>query len=247
LDNSLGDFGFQAIPRKYPAVIFTVSEAGFWEIGIDGRKYKLGNTNVYFTGLGFVPSEMYFKGAFKAWVLMLKPQASSMIFGDAAKSFVNELYCVTDTHPQLRFLSEQLQESSFEPEKAVMLIESFFIRFLDSQRIKPNILLALHEIHHSNGNLNVKELAYISNTCTRNLLRQFDDYVGVNPKTYSAMIRFSGFMNQVMCIAPTNMEKLAFDFGYYDLSHLNKDALRFLGMPVYEMKHQKETLNHHMV
>jgi predicted metalloprotease len=50
-----------------------------------------------------------------------------------------------------------------------------------------------------------------------------------------------------MCIAPTNMEKLAFDFGYYDLSHLNKDALRFLGMPVYEMKHQKETLNHHMV
>lgn len=55
------------------------------------------------------------------------------------------------------------------------------------------------------------------------------NHIGVNPKKYAAMIRFSMVLNEFMLCPKSNLEILALKYNYYDISHLNKDARLFLG------------------
>ncbi|MEA5044330.1 MAG: helix-turn-helix domain-containing protein [Petrimonas sp.] len=249
MENS-GTLNFRTVPRNYPAVIITAPDSGAWQIEIGHSRHQLHNGNVYFAGLGFTPSKMSFNGKLKIWVAILKPQAAQIIFGDNAGAFVNEISCVSDIHAPLRLLSEQLwenRENRNNPENSVQLIERYFVRFLERQNIKPAILRALDKIHTTKGKVSVRELADAAFTCNRHLLRQFIGQVGVNPKKYSAMVRFSKLMNEWILNPASDVGNLAFDYGFYDLSHLNKEAVRFLGVPLHEIKEQNNSLNQNLV
>lgn len=245
LENHFGTFGFRAIPRNYPAIIIAAPESTSWVNIVEGKDYKMGNTGgvaVYFAGMGFSPTEMQFDKDLKVWILMLQPQAARLFFGDAAKAFVNNIFCVTDTHPQWRFFSEALWDKPFSLTTSVQLIETFIAKFLIKTDVNPSYLIAKEQIIRSNGTLSMKEIAENAYTCNRNLLRLFDDYIGVNPKTYSAMIRFSKLTNELIQYPTIHLEELAFRYNYHDLPHLHKDAVRFLNIPLSEIKNQTKSL-----
>lgn len=62
----------------------------------------------------------------------------------------------------------------------------------------------------------------------RTLERRFGELVGLSPLMFHAIERFRRCRNNIGNEASTATE-LALDFGYYDLSHLDKDARRFTG------------------
>lgn len=246
IESNLAEFSFKTIPRSYPAIFFVFPDEGILEIKIGNLYHTLTHTNIYFAGLGYHPSQIKFIGNVRTWVLMLKPEAAEIFFGDSAKSFINQIFKVTDTHLSFRFLAEQLWEQNIYTSESTKLMELFIIQNLKAPKLKPSLMMALNLIHNQNGTISIKELAKSSYTCNRNLLRQFDEYIGINPKTYSDMIRFSELMGILMTTA-ASLEELSFKFGYYDLSHLNKDAIRFLGESLHTARNDRKTLNQHMI
>ncbi|MEV6556552.1 helix-turn-helix domain-containing protein [Nocardia sp. NPDC051756] len=65
----------------------------------------------------------------------------------------------------------------------------------------------------------------------RHFRRRFAEQVGLPPKDYGSLLRFSAALTALTRDPRRDMCRLAGDFGYYDQSHLIRDFRRFAGAP----------------
>jgi len=247
IENKSAVFSFKTIPRNYPALFFMAPEEGRWEVKIGGIPYLLAGGNVYFAGIGFQPSHMYFSGCIKLWVIMLQPYAARMVSGEAADTFVNQVVRITDTHILLRNLNDQLWDKHIDLKNASLLIEKHIRNYLQKANISCYVLSALNEINKHAGKLNMLQLADKTYTCNRNLLRRFSVEIGLNPKKYTAMIRFSHVMKDRFENPEIDLETLAIKHHYYDTSHLNREAFLFMGEKLSKYTHPNKGLNDNLL
>lgn len=56
----------------------------------------------------------------------------------------------------------------------------------------------INYIHFTKGDISVKDLSKFSYTCERNLLRLFNQYVGLSRKQYIRMTRFNFFFKKLI-------------------------------------------------
>lgn len=243
MENSLGSFSFNMIPRNYPAVFFVAPEIDTLEFVISATPTKLKSLNIYFAGSGYAPSIVNFQGYARCWVVVLRAYSNNVAFNDVARTFVNKILQVTESRPELRSLNEKLWEPQMMAASQIMLLESHFASLADQVNVHPVVQYALQEIYTSKGVTTIEELASKSWTCNRTLLRQFTHEVGINPKKYSDMIRFSWLMNDILKKKSNDKQMLSMDYGYYDLSHLRKEAMRFFGHPLNKTDTWKTDLN----
>lgn len=106
-------------------------------------------------------------------------------------------------------------------------IEQFLLSRLNNHQPDPLITAALERIHAAKGMLRIKDLAkglYISQDAFE---KRFRRSVGVAPKQFAFITK----MKDVVARALNNqsMTDIAFDAGYYDQPHFNKDFKLFTG------------------
>lgn len=109
--------------------------------------------------------------------------------------------------------------------------------FTDRIKTKNNPLQAIiNEVHLSNGQLSIYELAKRNNITLRQLERSFKTHVGISPKEYSNIIRFQNALS-IIKNADENRSFLdiAFECGFYDHSHLSNEIKRNTGLSPSEL------------
>lgn len=104
--------------------------------------------------------------------------------------------------------------------------------FTDRNKNKANRLHPLvNDIHSSNGQLSIHELAKRNYTTVKQLERDFKMLVGISPKEYSNIVRFQ---NALRIIQNPHEKRsfldIAFECGYYDHSHLANEIKRNTGL-----------------
>jgi AraC-like DNA-binding protein len=115
------------------------------------------------------------------------------------------------------------------------LTESPF-EFLNQELIKnlnkPNhyLLLQIQTIKKSKGQIKIEELATKHCTTVRQLERNFKEHLGITPKELVNLVRYQNAMKAIeQRKATQSILSIAFDFGYYDHSHLANDFKRYTG------------------
>src|SRR5690606_23797758 len=110
-----------------------------------------------------------------------------------------------------------------------LLIQDYLIgKFQRSLPDKYGVVAhAIDILRIHSGNLSIEKLAQDVFTCRRNLYDLFMQYVGFSPKKYADIIRFNAFVN-LYSQNPGFLSDIAFQCGYHDLSHLNKDFFRYI-------------------
>ena len=104
--------------------------------------------------------------------------------------------------------------------------------FTDRIRSKKSQLKSvLIDIHNSNGQLSIYDLAERNFTTTRQLERQFKTNIGVTPKEYSSIIRFQNALRVIRKSgSKRSLLDIAFECGFYDHSHLANEIKRNTGL-----------------
>lgn len=97
--------------------------------------------------------------------------------------------------------------------------------------VDPAITRVVHLLHRSRGGVAVTALADESGWSRRHFSRRFTDQVGLPPKDYASLTRFTAALSALAMAPPVEMSVLAGDFGYYDQSHLIREFRRFAGAP----------------
>ncbi len=115
-------------------------------------------------------------------------------------------------------------------DRAVAGVQDFLIGKLLTARFDlKQIQIAAQMLYREKGQFRVAELAEYCNLSTRQLQRQFQNVVGVSPKTLARAIRFEEIRNTLMFNPDTSLTDLAYEFGYTDQAHFIRDFKEFAG------------------
>ena len=87
----------------------------------------------------------------------------------------------------------------------------------------------LSHIDQQGGTGRIESLSEVSHYSRRSLERQFNKYLGVNPKFYSRIVRFNSLFEQFSIHRPENVSALARQYGFSDQAHLIREFKFFTG------------------
>ena len=159
-------------------------------------------------------------------LVIFKPATASAFF----KVPLHELF--DDTVPLYNFISKQratVVEEQLEGAKndfeRINLIERFLYTSISGDGRDKLVLAAIEKIKAVNGFYKIKDLAnslYISQDAFE---KRFRKVTGTSPKHFSSVIRLRNIISKPY----HNLTGLAYDAGYFDQSHFNKDFRLFTG------------------
>ncbi|WP_207428810.1 helix-turn-helix domain-containing protein [Pedobacter sp. SYSU D00535] len=87
----------------------------------------------------------------------------------------------------------------------------------------------LKQVEDSGGLLTVAELADRSGWSQRHLSRKFQQYLGLSPKEYLRVNRFLRSLSHLKKHPSWSLTALAYESGYYDQAHFNRDYKEYTG------------------
>jgi AraC-like DNA-binding protein len=128
---------------------------------------------------------------------------------------------------KLSIMEEQLSEAANNTQR-IDLIEKFLLVKLYNYQPDKLISTAVEKIHSAKGLIKIKQLAdllYISQDAFE---KRFRKIVGTSPKQFSSIVR----MKSIIYLGQqTHMfTEIAYDTGYFDQAHFNKDFKQFTGL-----------------
>lgn len=130
----------------------------------------------------------------------------------------------------INYVREQLQEAA-DTNQMVAIVERFLLKKSTRLKSKLPIDSVLPAIISSGGMLKIEDIASQASISFRQLERQFYQRVGVSPKFFMRLSRFSkAWMMREM--NPTmSWINIAYQCGYYDQMHFIRDFKEFAGVP----------------
>jgi len=187
----------------------------------------------YFNALTTSSNSFYFKGneEVKVIIVQFKPAGFWSLFGRDMEELTNCLpnFSLLTGSTEGNLFTEQLLEAkTFSGQ--VTVLDNFFLRKLMLQKSEnEQIREACRQLIISNGTINMKDLAYITNMSLKTMERRFTERVGVPPKMYARIKRFQYALKLMNNINKPALKEIVYDCGYYDLAHINKEFRLFHG------------------
>lgn len=129
-------------------------------------------------------------------------------------------------YQNLSMIEEQLASATNNTQR-IALIERFLISKLYNRKSDPLILTALESIRLAKGIIKIKDLADMLCISLDAFEKRFRRVVGVSPKQFSYIIRMKSVIHNGL--KKQALPEAAFEAGYFDQPHFNKDFKLFTG------------------
>lgn len=115
--------------------------------------------------------------------------------------------------------------------KMKVYLDCFFLSFRRLSRSEHIVDVVLNNIeaeHYSTGRS--REILTHTNICVRQLERVFKERLGIPPKTYLRLMRFSNAQNLKLQFPNMSWTEIAHEVGYFDQAHMIKEFKDFAGV-----------------
>lgn len=120
--------------------------------------------------------------------------------------------------------------------QTVNTLNRLFEPLFEKIEFNQKIIKAVDTIINHRGNIALKELEEDIALSNRQLRRLFQNYLGYSPKKFCNIVRFFVLFKELIKNNGENLSLKAYDFGYYNQSHLNKEFKKFSSFfPTHEM------------
>lgn len=213
------------MPDSFVEVIFNFGEKYFIEKSIG----RIDLPFAFMIGLLKRPFPLYAKGKVRLVVARFYPWAVMTFFDLQVKQNIN-----TDFNFDLSKNLRKDIENCFrqgEHERAAELLEKLFLeRYVHKYFDRNTVNAAAQIIYQRKGDCKIEDLADFLPTTPRTLQRNFQNQLGVSPKSYSGNVRFDRIRKKIFKEPDTNLTDLAYEFGYFDQAHFIKDFKNYCQM-----------------
>lgn len=145
--------------------------------------------------------------------------------------FANRLLALDAVWPHVaEEIGERIAQAATLDEK-VRLIEHYLVaaRKINKEVECSQMANVLYRIFRSKGTLTIRELAEAEAISVRQLNRHFARYIGTNPKTFCAIVRFQAVISDIVKGRETDWRYIALNRGFFDQAHLIHEFNRFYG------------------
>lgn len=171
-----------------------------------------------------------FKGRCDTFLIEFKPNGFNKLFRIPASKICNTNYPATEIiGREVAHLYEQLGNATSLEEK-VHFADNYLLDIInrqDAAYINDGITKISQQLLSNSYSGNISEYAYKANMSIRNFERRFSEQVGISPKLFCRLLRFSKAFKAKISFPEMNWLDIAYESGYYDTMHLIKEFKQF--------------------
>jgi AraC-like DNA-binding protein len=129
----------------------------------------------------------------------------------------------------VRELTDRLYDAPSWDARFEWLDRALIAHMCSSASVPIGVRWAWDRIIDSHGNLPIGSVVREVGWSRRHFIDRFKHELGVSPKVFARMMRFGRVVRRLRAGRTTDLAGLALEAGYYDQSHLNRDAREFAG------------------
>lgn len=158
------------------------------------------------------------------------PQGAAHFFGPAIRELNNGITGLQLIWKIAAEIEERILAATNSDQRSVLLQQYLLKRKPENENPDRAVEYCIKQIEEAKGQIRIESLADETGISKRQLLRRFDLYTGISPKTLARKIKF---MNAVIKLKKHSMESLtaiAYETGYYDQAHFIHDFREYSGL-----------------
>jgi len=184
----------------------------------------------FVAGLHAAPSRIRpTSGTWSCIELRLTPLGARRLLGRPMHELANRSVELDDLFPRADELATRLRDARSWAER-FDLVEAFIGRRLADGPPPPSgIVWSWHRLRRTGGRASIGELASELGWSHRRFIAQFREHVGLAPKTAARVLRFDRAVAALRAPARPELAALAYECGYFDQAHLNRDFRELAG------------------
>jgi AraC-like DNA-binding protein len=212
------------IPDGFPEIIFHFADP--YAIKLSGR-WKVQPKNLV---AGQITSHFFLKNTGRSSILGIKckPAAFTHLFNISMHKLTNQVVELKGTlSGKLDGLANTLRSTDNHLQR-IDIIGDQLTKMVPRVLAEMPIEKAIAVIFATKGMTSVAHICQAAGTTERQLERLFRKYIGLSPKFYARIIRFS-YIFQVVQKKEMNGSALGLESGFYDQSHFIKNFKAFTG------------------
>ena len=138
-------------------------------------------------------------------------------------------------------LEDQLA-GSCNNDARVKLAQEYLLQELGPDKQDSQLVYCLNQSYLSEPPKAVTKLTNALGISQRHLARKFQQYIGLSPKEYLRVCRFIRSLEHLKKYPVLSLTEIAYESGYYDQSHFNRDYKIYTGHSPGELVHSKHIL-----
>jgi AraC-like DNA-binding protein len=219
----------QQVPATRLPLIFNFAER--WHVGdsSDGSgRSELHDS--FFAGLFDSSVFVAASGPATCLEVDLTPIGAHMLLGIPMHELANRVVDVEYVLPSsLRELPERLADARSWDARFTLLDDALAAVLADARKPSTEIVWAWNALVRTSGRVPVGALAEELGRSRRHLSARFREHVGLPPKVVARILRFRRAVDLLQKPPARSLAELAFECGYYDQAHLNRDFREFAG------------------
>jgi AraC-like DNA-binding protein len=111
-----------------------------------------------------------------------------------------------------------------------MILQQYLLKELKKNyKEDKTIEYCLWQINCAKGQLSIGNLSDTAGISNRQLLRRFNDQVGLTPKEFARITKFINSLSILKKYPAMSLTEMAYESGYYDQAHFIHDYKEFSG------------------
>ena len=160
----------------------------------------------------------------------LTPLGARAVFGVPMHELTNRVVELDDLLGRPgEELIERLWDARSWEQRFIVLDEAIAARVERAPRPESELAWAWGRMRSSAGRARVGGLAEELGWSHRRLIERFREGIGLAPKTLGRVLRFERVSRLLQQVEEPRLAEVAFDCGYFDQAHLNRDFRQFAG------------------
>lgn len=162
------------------------------------------------------------------FIVEFQPAGYYAFSGMPQKELTDCVITFEDVNPAMQRIITQKLETSVDIESLIAEIDRLFLAHLKVEVYRQGFSLAREMIVHSGGLVSAKELSQNVFYSERQLSRIFDTYIGINPKSFSRLVRVNKAI-RLMRRRDYSLTRVYVETGFYDMPHFINDFKSICG------------------
>jgi AraC-like DNA-binding protein len=216
----------QEVPM--PLVPVIVNFGSRWNVASSATGPHVSHDS-FVAGLSVASAYVGAAGPATCMQMNLTPLGAHMFFGLPMHELANEVVPLEAALPRgVGQLAEALEGEAGWKERFALLDAILLARLADAKAPAPDVAWAWSILAKTHGKAPIGWICERIGRSRRHLAARFREQVGLPPKTVARIMRFDRALSLLR--SDDRLADIAFECGYFDQAHLNRDFREFAGM-----------------
>jgi AraC-like DNA-binding protein len=212
----------------FPGVPVIMGLDASWEVADPGTS-GLERLDTFVAGMHAAPTLVRGPSVWACIELRLTPLGARRVLGLPMHELTNQTVGLEDVLPGAPELTARLHDTTSWTQR-FDLVEAFLAhRLAESLPPSREVEWSWHRLRRTGGRASIAAIATELGWSHRRLIARFRDQIGLAPKTAARMLRFDRAVAALGSDGADSLAEIAFDCGYFDQSHLNRDFKELAG------------------